>query len=66
MKVDFKVKMKVTIEFLVVIHFRNDLYFFEKYFTLGNIQPSREFLDTLYSKIHFRRIMHTLAYNPQT
>ena len=33
MKVNFKVKMKVTIEFLVEIYFRNDLHFFEKYFT---------------------------------
>ena len=33
MKVNFKVKMKVTIEFLVEIYFSNDLYFFEKYFT---------------------------------
>ena len=48
MKVNFKVKMKVTIEFLVEIYFRNDLQFFEKYFTGGNIQPSRDFLDTLY------------------
>ena len=32
MKVNFKVKMKVTIKFLVAISFRNDLYFFEKYF----------------------------------
>ena len=50
MKVNFKVKMKVTIEFLVEIYFRNDLHFFEKYFTWGNIQPSRDFLDTLYIK----------------
>ena len=42
--------MKVTIEFLVEIYFRNDLHFFEKYFTWGNIQPSRDFLDTLYIK----------------
>ena len=48
MKVNFKVKMKVTIEFLVEIYFRNDLHFFEKYFTWGNIQPPRDFLDTLY------------------
>ena len=41
--------MKVTIEFLVESYFRNDLHFFEKYFTWGNIQPSRDFLDTLYS-----------------
>ena len=33
MKVNFKVKMKVTIEFLVEIYYRNDLHFFEKYFT---------------------------------
>ena len=31
MKVNFKVKMKVTIEFLVEIYFRIDLHFFEKY-----------------------------------
>ena len=49
MKVNFKVKMKVTIEFLVEKYFRNDLHFFEKYFIWGNIQPSRYFLDTLYS-----------------
>ena len=48
MKVNFKVKMKVTIEFLVEIYFRNDLHFFEKYFTWRNIQPSQDFLDTLY------------------
>ena len=48
MMVNFKVKMKVTIEFLIEIYFRNDLHFFEKYFTWGNIQPSRDFLDTLY------------------
>ena len=35
MEVNFKVKMKVTIEFLVEIYFRNDLHFFENYFTLG-------------------------------
>ena len=40
--------MKVTIEFLVEIYFRNDLHFFDKYFSWGNIQPSRDFLDTLY------------------
>ena len=51
MKVNFKVKMKVTIEFLVEIYFRNDLHFFEEYFTWGNIQPSRDFLDTLYGHI---------------
>ena len=45
----FKVKIKVTIEFFVEIYFRNDLHFFEKYFTWGNIQPSRDFLDTLYT-----------------
>ena len=28
MKVNFKVKMKVTIEFLVESYFRNDLHFF--------------------------------------
>ena len=50
MKVNFKVKMKVTIEFLVEIYFSNDLYIFEKYFTWGNIQPSRDFLDTLYTQ----------------
>ena len=33
MKVNFKVKMKVTIEFLVEIYVRNDFHFFEKYFT---------------------------------
>ena len=33
MKVNFKVKMKVIIEFLIEIYFRNELYFFEKYFT---------------------------------
>ena len=49
MKVNFKVKMKVNIEFLVEIYFRNNLHFFEKYFTWGNIQPSRDFLDTLYN-----------------
>ena len=32
-KVNFKVKMKVTIEFLIESYFRNDLHFFEKYFT---------------------------------
>ena len=48
MKVNFKVKMKVTIEFFVEIYFTNDLHFFEKYFTWGNIQPSRDFLDTVY------------------
>ena len=51
MKVNFKVKMKVTIEFPVAKYFRNDLYFFEKYFTWGNIQPSRDFLDTVYINI---------------
>ena len=49
MKVNFRVKMKVNIEFLVEIYFKNDLHFFEKYFTWGNIQPSRDFLDTLYN-----------------
>ena len=29
MKVNFKVKMKVTIEFLVEIYFKNDLHFFK-------------------------------------
>ena len=53
MKVNFNVKMKVTIEFLVEIYFRNDLQFFEKYFTCGNIQPSRDFLDTLYI-VHYK------------
>ena len=48
MKVNFKVKMKVTIEFLVEIYFGNDLHFFEKYFTCGNIRPSQDFSDTLY------------------
>ena len=48
MKVNFKVKMKVNIEFPVEKYSRNDLHFFEKYFTWGNIQPSRDFLDTLY------------------
>ena len=33
MKVNFQVRMKVTIEFLIEIFCRNDLYFFEKYFT---------------------------------
>ena len=33
MKVNFKVKMKVTIEFLVEIYLKNDLYFFFKYLT---------------------------------
>ena len=33
MKVNCKVKMKITIEFLIEIYFRNDLHFFEKYFT---------------------------------
>ena len=51
MKVNFKVKMKVTIEFLVKIYFRNHLHFFEKYFTWGNIQPSRDFLDTLHMEL---------------
>ena len=37
MKVNFKVKMKVTMEFLVEIYFRNDLHFFEKYFTWGHV-----------------------------
>ena len=44
--------MKVTIEFLVEIYFSNDLHFFDKYFTWGNIQPSRDFLDTLYIYIY--------------
>ena len=48
MKVNFKVKMKVTIEFPVEKYSRNYLHFLEKYFTGGNIQPSRDFLDTLY------------------
>ena len=48
MKVNLKVKMKVTIEFLVEIYSWNDLHSFEKYFTWGNIQSSRDFLDTLY------------------
>ena len=52
MKVNFKVKIKVRIEFLVEIYSRKDLHFFEKYFTWGNIQPSRHFLDTLYIYIH--------------
>ena len=47
MKVNFKVKMKVTIEFLVEIYYRKDLHFLKKYFTWGNIQPTRVFLDTL-------------------
>ena len=51
MKVNFKVKMKITIEFPVEIYFRNDLHFFEKYFTWGNIQPSRDFLGTLYVQV---------------
>ena len=54
MKINFKVKMKVTIEFLVEIYFRNDLQFFEKYFTWGNIQPSRDVLHALYI-IHLKR-----------
>ena len=54
MKVNFKVKMKVTIEFLVEIYFRNDLHFFEKYFTWGNIQPSRDFMDPLYVINHIK------------
>ena len=33
MKINFKIKIKVTIEFLVEIYFRNNLHFFEKYFT---------------------------------
>ena len=33
MKVNFKVKINLTIEFLVEIYFRNVLHFFEKYFT---------------------------------
>ena len=33
MKVNFKLKIKVTIEFLVEIYFRNYLHVFEKYFT---------------------------------
>ena len=41
--------MKVTIEFIVEIYFWNDLHFIEKYFTCGNIQPSQDFLDTLYN-----------------
>ena len=55
MKVNFKVKMKVTIEFLVEIYSRNDFHFFEKYFTWGNVQPSRDFLDTLYIKTKYNR-----------
>ena len=51
MKVNFKVKMNVTIEFFVEIYFSNDVHFFEKYFTWENIQPSREYLDTLYTWI---------------
>ena len=50
MKVNFKVKMRVTVEFLAEIYSRNDLHFFEKYFTGGNIQPSRDFLDNLYKE----------------
>ena len=49
MKVNFKVRMMVTIESPVEIYSRNDLHFFEKYFTWGNIEPSRDFLDTLYN-----------------
>ena len=45
MKVNFNVKMKVTIEFLVEMYF----HLFVKYFTWGNIQPTRDFLDTLYN-----------------
>ena len=52
MKVNFKVKIKVTIEFLVEIYFSNGLHFFEKYFTWENIQPSQDFLDTLYNIIN--------------
>ena len=52
MKVNFKVKMKVTIEFLVEIYFRNKIHFFEKYFTWGNIKLSRDFLVTLYIYIY--------------
>ena len=48
MKVKCKGKMKVTIEFLVEIDFRNELHFFKKIFIWGNIQSSRDFLDTLY------------------
>ena len=64
MKVNFKVKMKVTIEFLVEIYFRNDLDFFEKYFTWGNIQPSRDFLDTLYKEAMrlVNNVFQTLIY----
>ena len=54
MNVNVKVKMKVTIEFLVEIYFRNDLHFFEKYFTWGNIHPSRDFLDTLYNMMGWK------------
>ena len=60
MKVNFKVKMKVTIKFLVEIYFRNDLHFFEKYFTWGNIQPSRDFLDTLYINVFYRMVTKTM------
>ena len=56
MKVDFKVKMKVTVEFLVEIYFRNDLHFLEKYFTWGNIQPSRDFLDNLYIQTYIVKL----------
>ena len=49
MKVNFKVKIKVTVEFPVEKYFRNDLHFLHKYFTWRNIQPSRDFLDTLYT-----------------
>ena len=58
MKLNFKVKMKVTIEFLVEIYFRNDLHFFEKYFTWGNIQPNRDFLDILYIYIDDAALRH--------
>ena len=59
MKVNFKVTMKVIIEFVVEIYIGNDLHFFEKYFTWGNIQPSQDFLDTLYTR------WPILIYNPK-
>ena len=62
MKVDFNVKMKATIEFLVEIYFRNDLHFFEKYFTWGNIQPSRDLLDTLYNTFRWDSLMSIISF----
>ena len=56
MKVNFKVKMRVTIEFSVEIYSRNNLQFFEKYFTWGNSQPSRDFLDAVYISVSSKRV----------